>query len=96
MEVDWLNFRIDEPTETKAAIENMLRRASIVGLSDSELGELRCIVQEFDVIFRLQLSPGPLVKVEPMKIKLTENAKPVRAIQRRYPHTTPLGGRGHS
>jgi hypothetical protein len=43
------------------------------------------LLEDYQDIWRLQLGPDPLVKVDPMKIRLKENSIPIMCKARRYP-----------
>lgn len=65
-------------------MENMLQRASAVGISGEGLKELCEMVTNFDDIFRLRLGPGPSAKIETMKVEVVANARSVRSKQWQY------------
>lgn len=85
VEQDWLDFGIDDPAERRQAIENMLQRPSVAGISGEGLNELREMVTDFDDIFRFRLGPGPPAKVEYIKVEVTASARPIQARQKQYP-----------
>ena len=66
-------------SEVRAAVEDMLTRASSEGLSKSQVGELRELVHEHWDVWRTQLGADPPAKVPPMQVRIKPNVSPFRA-----------------
>ena len=66
-------------------IGRMVQEAKGNGMSTLGLKQMETMLQEHIDVFRANLGADPPAKVEPMRIKLRENHRPVRAKQRNYP-----------
>jgi hypothetical protein len=75
----------DANTEISEAFSLMVTKAIAEGLPEEFIAPMRSLLEEFKDIWRLRLGPDPPVSVEPMKIVLKENCKPVMCKTRRYP-----------
>lgn len=70
--------------DIEVELHNMIERARGNGLDDKQTQQLSDVVNEFKDIFRTSFSRGPPANVEPLKIELTPDAKPVRVRLRNY------------
>lgn len=70
--------------EVSEAIENMVQVATDSGFPNDNLPELKEIVTDHTDIFRTSFSSGPPANIEPLKIDLVPDAKPVRVRLRNY------------
>ena len=82
---EWLDIGEDNPEEKAAATEKLIQEAVSNGISKTGQAELRRIVAEYDDVLRLRLGAGPPADVQPMKLELSDNVRPVQARPRRYP-----------
>lgn len=79
------NIGVDREEDVQDAFRLILKQAEGNGLSKPGLEKTGKILQAFRDILRINLVSDPPAKVEPLKIKLKPNHRPVRAKQRRYP-----------
>ncbi len=80
-----LDLTTDESEkERKKAIENMVTRAKNAGLPKQYHQQLEQVVQENNAVFQITLPAGPPARLPPLIIKLTPDAKPIRAKLRNY------------
>jgi hypothetical protein len=75
----------DANTEISEAFSLMVTKAIAEVLHEEFVAPMRSLLEEFKDIWRLRLGPDPPVSVEPMKIVLKENFKPVMCKAWRYP-----------
>lgn len=73
-----------QESEINDSLIRMMDTASKNGLSEIETEELSKIVNEHKNIFRVSFSSGPPANVEPLRIELVNDAKPVRVRLRNY------------
>lgn len=74
----------DQHDEIQEALESMVQDAKKNGLPGHREAELRRIIFDRKDIFRVSFSSGPPAKVEPLKIDLVSDARPVRVKLRNY------------
>jgi RNase H-like domain found in reverse transcriptase/Reverse transcriptase (RNA-dependent DNA polymerase) len=70
--------------EIKEACGTMLDEAKAAGVSEYGHERLRQMVGTYPDIFRVSMGPDPPADIPPLVITLKDNARPVRATQRRY------------
>ena len=75
---------IDKPEEIDKAFDTILTNAKDAGLTENGLRRGRELLQRHRDVFRIKLGDENPAKVAPMQISLKPNAKPVKAVQRRY------------
>ena len=77
-------FGADTAAERESAIEEMIQRAISNGISSEGQASLREICSENSEIFCIKMPPGEPADVEPLKLELKPDARPVRCAPRRY------------
>jgi len=78
------NIGVNMDSEISCALENKLQEAKENGMSPDGLKKMGNILSDFKEIFRIKLGSDPPARVEPLKIRLKPDHRPVRATQRRY------------
>lgn len=81
----WLDLGPEDPAEKEKILQGKLKEAKEHGLSESGCEELEGLLREFSDTIKLKLDVGEPADIEPLKIALQPDAKPIRAKQRRYP-----------
>ena len=81
---DDVSVGTEHSADTHKELDLRCQEASSNGLSESQTQELRALLTEFHDIFRTTLGSEPPMKVPPMKIKLKDDAVPIRVKVRRY------------
>lgn len=74
----------DSKDSIDKAFDNIVVEAKRNGLVESGIKRLRALLEDYRDVFRIKLGPDPPARVQPLKIKLAENARPFRSTQRRY------------
>lgn len=80
-----LDFGEDDPEELRKVLKDRIQEAVGSGISSAGEERLRKLLFEYADVFRLKLGKGPPAKVEPMHIRIKQNAVPIKAKARRYP-----------
>lgn len=78
------NIGEDSEADIQAAFSLMCDQAQKNGISNNGLSRLRSLLKTYRDIFRINLGADPPGRVEPLRIRLKDNHRPVRAKQRRY------------
>ncbi|KAH9117954.1 hypothetical protein LEN26_012317 [Aphanomyces euteiches] len=80
--VDWsVN---DDQAAVRAKLKEKVGECRVAGCDDSYAIELGKLLVKYEDVFRLKLGRDPPVKVEPLRVTLKADAKPVRCKARRY------------
>ena len=77
-------FGNDSVEEIRSALEEGVEEASRNGLTDKGRVCLRRILDENVKVFGTKLGTSPPADIKPFEVQLKQNARPVRASQRRY------------
>ncbi|KAF0736552.1 hypothetical protein Ae201684P_007026 [Aphanomyces euteiches] len=80
--VDW-SFD-DDRAAVRAKLKEKVGECRVAGCDDSYAVELGKLLVKYEDVFRLKLGRDPPVKVEPLRVTLKADAKPVRCKARRY------------
>lgn len=81
---DFLDIGVDTEQQIKEALKKLLDEAIENGLTERQGRRLGQLLDRFWDIFRLRLGPDPPAKVEPMRVNIKAEARPVIAKARRY------------
>lgn len=78
------SVHIDQKIDVNTEVETMIQQASDNGLTEVETKVLSDLIYEFKNIFYTSFSGGHLAKIDPLRIELTQDVKPVRVRLRNY------------
>jgi hypothetical protein len=77
-------FGIDTEVEMTTALDGLVQRARVNGISARGAETLDQLVREFRDVWAIKLGPGAPADVPPMCVQLKPNARPRRAANRRW------------
>lgn len=74
-----------EPVDVRRVLLQKVQDAHEAGLPDTSCDQLKALLEKHLDVFRLSFGNDPPVKVEPLKVRLRPDARPVKAKARRLP-----------
>ncbi|KAH9078958.1 hypothetical protein Ae201684P_020021 [Aphanomyces euteiches] len=77
-------LNVDEELSCFPQLKEKVGECRVAGCDDSYAVELGKLLVKYEDVFRLKLGRDPPVKVEPLRVTLKADAKPVRCKARRY------------